>query len=121
MTDSCIATSIRWPSPVDLSQQLAGGHGAPVCLHQRRLRLMDGSEPPEILEGNLQASSSNRALRSQSEQAGRVLLEEQRLDLVAEASRLEVGQPAVSGDHRMVAPEQHLVLDEGVGVLDELG
>src|SRR5690606_16959334 len=47
---------------------------------------------------------------AQSEELDRVLLEDQRLDLVAEAGFLEILEPAVRRDQRVVRAEQHLAL-----------
>ena len=56
-----------------------------------------------------------------SEQAGGVLLEHQRPHLVVDLELLEVAQPAVRRDHRVVRAEQDLVLEQRVRVLDQLG
>src|SRR6516225_4468898 len=57
----------------------------------------------------------------EAEQARRVLLEDLRSYLVLDRQLGEVGQPAVRGEQREVRPEQDLVLQQGVGVLHELG
>ena len=54
------------------------------------------------------------------EQAGGVVLEDLGPDLGLDVELVEVGQPAVRGDDRVVRAEQDLVLQQGVRVPDEL-
>ena len=58
--------------------------------------------------------------QSEAEEPGRVLLEDLRADLVLDLQLLEVGQPAVGREDRVVGAEEDLVLEQRVGVLDEL-
>src|SRR2546423_8832301 len=57
---------------------------------------------------------------SEREQPDGVLRQDERADLVAEPRLLEVGEPAVGRDHREVRPEEDLVAQLRVRVLDEL-
>jgi phenylacetic acid degradation operon negative regulatory protein len=54
------------------------------------------------------------------EQPDGVVLEDLRAYLGLDRQRVEVGQPAIGGDQRIVRAEQDPVLQQGVGVLDEL-
>ena len=55
------------------------------------------------------------------EQAGRVVLEDLGPDLRLDLEQLEVAQPALRGQQRIVGAEQHLVLQQRTGRADQLG
>src|SRR5690606_20062007 len=57
---------------------------------------------------------------AQLEELDRVLLEDQRLDLVAETGVLEILEPALRRDQRVVRSEQHLVLQQRVRIVHQL-
>src|SRR3954449_2949998 len=68
------------------------------------------------------SAESGPATRSgQAESADGVPLHDQRLDLVADFQLLEVLQPPLRPEQRVVGAEQHLVLQQGVGGADQLG
>src|SRR5690242_18560553 len=57
---------------------------------------------------------------SETEQPDGVVLEHQGTDLVLDRELLEVAQPAVGGDQRVVRAEEHLVLERPVRVADQV-
>src|SRR5919198_19046 len=83
-------------------------------------RTHDGRVRPRRFAGGSQAPLDRALRRTKSQETGGVLLEDQWPDLVAETGLLEIGQPAVGGDHGVVGAEQYLVLEQRVGVLDQL-
>src|SRR5215471_9838243 len=88
------------------------GRTAPRCsiTSAAGSRPADRCAPPRSAAGGWQ----------QAQQPRRVLLEDLRSYLVLDRQLGEVGEPAIRGEQREVRPEQDLVLQQGVGVLDEL-
>src|SRR6185369_2543335 len=89
----------------------------PATVPNRRLVSRPAYPPEPGASGTLGLGAPSLP---EAEQAHRVLLEDQRLDVVLEAGFLEVLQPAVGRDQREVAAEEDAVLEQRVRVLDEL-
>src|SRR5690625_1289312 len=82
---------------------------------------------PPVTTATLPCRSANSGLLrravgrvAQAEEARGVLLEDQRLDFVLDVELLEILHPPFGSDHREVGTEEHLVLEQRVGVLHEL-
>ena len=73
-------------------------------------------DPQPALGPRAQARRSS----PQPQGADRVLLHDQRPDLGLDVQRLEVGDPALGAQQRVVRAEEHLALEQAVGGLDQL-
>ena len=90
----------------------SGGRSVFRRRNRRRAKWIPSSRESEPL--------ANCCFLSQPEQPPGVLLHDQRPDLVADRDLLEVGHPPVRRQQRVVGPEQHLVLQQRVRVLNQV-
>src|SRR5204863_7112433 len=68
---------------------------------------------------HLAASVAPRSDVRETEQPQRVVLQNQRTNLVSNRDLFEVGQPAIRRDQGIVRAEEHLVLQQRVRILDQ--
>src|SRR5437763_7078735 len=76
--------------------------------------------PPYALPPGEPRRAVSRGRLAEPEQAGRVVLEDLGPDLGLDLEQVEVAEPALRGQQRVVGAEQHLVLQQRTGRADEL-
>ena len=102
---------------LDLRAVPARGDERDVVLAQE-LDDQPGREAARAVDDDRACRSWRRSV--QPEQAHGVLLEDQRAHLRLDVELVEVGEPAIRRDERIVGAEQHPVAQQRVGVLDQL-
>src|SRR5579884_3851686 len=102
---------------------------APKPHHSRRRLIRHASVTESVRRGTCPVPGTGRVLNgrrlprpasAEPEERSCVVLQDQGLHLVPEPGLLEVPEPALRGDERVVAPEEHIAAELRVRVLHEL-